>query len=486
MSSLKKLAQILGAELTGDAAIEVGHITNSASDCTMGSLFVAVKGFKADGNDYIEEAVRNGAVAVISEKTRPEGCEISWLRVADARSALANAAAEVYGHPSRSLSLAGVTGTNGKTTTVYLLDSIFRIAYKHSAMLTTICNRIGEEIVESERTTPEAHNIQRLLRQAVDEGCATAAMEVSSHAIDLHRVDALEFSSVIFTNLTQDHLDYHGTMEAYYRVKRRLFDGTLNTSKAKAIINIDCSYGRRLVDETLCPVLTYGIQAGDVRALGYDLSIDGLSIDIGVLGTNFSLKSRMVGRPHVYNILAAVASAFSLGLSIDQIVAGIEALECVPGRFDRVPFDGDFAVVVDYAHTDDALTNVLATAREVANGRVICLFGCGGDRDPLKRPKMGEAAARGSDIVILTSDNPRTEDPEQILDHAEVGLKRVGKPYKRVTDRREAIGLAVSLAKRGDIVVLAGKGHENYQLIGNQKLHFDDKEAAAEALLAYR
>lgn len=484
--SLGELAQILEAEFTGDGGLEVDSVTHSAALCTPGSLFVAIKGFKADGNDYIQEAIRNGAVGVISEKVRPEGCNVAWLRVADARRALASVAAEIYNHPSRDLSLVGVTGTNGKTTTVYLLDSIFRIAYGRSAMLTTICTRIGEEVAESERTTPEAPDIQRLLRRAVDRGCTAAAMEVSSHAIDLHRADALEFSSVVFTNLTQDHLDYHGTMEAYYKVKRRLFDGTLHTTKATAAINIDCPYGRQLVREAACPVLTYGLETGEVRALRYDLSIDGLAIEAVVPGTEFSLRSRMVGRPHVYNILAAVASAFSLGISVDQIVAGVEALKCVPGRFDRVPFDGDFAVVVDYAHTDDALTNVLATAREVATGRVICLFGCGGDRDPLKRPKMGEAAARGSDLVILTSDNPRTEDPEQILDQAEVGLKRIGTPYRRVTDRREAIGLAVSLARSGDIVVLAGKGHENYQLINGQKFHFDDKEVAAEALVACR
>lgn len=484
MSSLERLAQILEAELTGDAMVEVTRVAHSASCCASGDLFVAIKGFKADGNDYVQEAIRNGAVAVVSENPRPEGCEVAWLRVADARSALAIAAAEVYGHPSRNLSLVGVTGTNGKTTTVYLLDSIFRMVYGRSAMLTTICNRVGEEVVEAERTTPEAHNIQQLLRRAVDSGCAAAAMEVSSHAIDLHRADALEFSGVVFTNLTQDHLDYHKTMEAYYNVKRRLFDGTLRAERAA--INIDCPYGARLVKEAACPVLTYGLKAGEVRALRYDLSINGLSIDATASGKSFRLKSRMVGRPHVYNIMAAVASSLSLGIEIEQIVAGVEALDCVPGRFDRVPFDGDFAVVVDYAHTDDALKNVLQTAREVASGRVICLFGCGGDRDPLKRPKMGEAAAYGSDLVILTSDNPRTEDPERILDHAEEGLKRVGTPYRRVTDRREAIALAVSLAKAGDIVVLAGKGHENYQLIGSEKLHFDDKEVAAEALTACR
>ncbi|MCS6883795.1 MAG: UDP-N-acetylmuramoyl-L-alanyl-D-glutamate--2,6-diaminopimelate ligase [Acidobacteriota bacterium] len=483
---LGDLARVLDAETFGDMNVRITSVSHVASKCAPGDLFVAIKGFRFDGNDYVQQAVAAGAVAILSEFPRPEHLKLPWLRVANARQALARVAAEVYGHPSRFLQLIAVTGTNGKTTTVYLLDAVLRAAYSKSAMLSTVCTRVGEKVSASERTTPESTDIQRLLREAVDLGCPAAAMEASSHAIDLHRVDELHFSSVVFTNLTQDHLDYHKTMQAYYEVKRRLFDGTLDVRNAMAAINIDCPYGKRLIGETVCPVISYGINSGQVRALGYEMSIEGLWLAVEVMGEQVEIRSKLVGRPNVYNILAAIAATRSIGIDMGKIVKGVESLERVPGRFDRVPFDGDFAVFVDYAHTDDALSNVLATAREVAKGRVICLFGCGGDRDPLKRPKMGKAAALGSDLVILTSDNPRSEDPEKIMDQAEEGLRQVGRPYKRVADRREAIGLAISLARAGDVVVLAGKGHEDYQLIGDKKLHFDDREVAAEYLAAYQ
>jgi UDP-N-acetylmuramyl-tripeptide synthetase len=337
----------------------------------------------------------------------------------------------------------------------------------------------------TERTTPESSDIQQILRAAADAGCQAAVMEATSVAIDLHRVDELEFAAVVFTNLTQDHLDYHKTMENYFAAKRRLFDGSLDTRKAVAVINIDCPYGRRLIDLCASKVMTYGFAgAAQIRVVDYTLSLDGLKLRAETPQGAFEIVSPMVGKPHVYNILAATATALSLGIELPAIQRGIQSLQCVPGRFDRVEWQGDFAVVVDYAHTDDALRNVLETAREVARGRVICVFGCGGDKDRGKRPLMGEAAARNSDLVIATSDNPRSEDPEQIINEAEVGLKRIGAPYFKVADRAQAIDFAINEAKPGDLVVIAGKGHENYQIFKDRTIHFDDKEVASAALAA--
>jgi UDP-N-acetylmuramoyl-L-alanyl-D-glutamate--2,6-diaminopimelate ligase len=483
MVRIAVVAEAIGARATGNLEGDALAITHTTQNCSKGDIFVAIKGFRADGNDFIPEAVSKGAVAIISERESPAGFELPWLQVEDARRALSRAATAVYRHPSRELKLAGITGTNGKTTTAYLVDSIFRAAFGKSAMLTTVCTRIGDNLQPAERTTPEGSEIQRVLRSAVDAGCKFAAMEVSSHAIDLHRVDDLRFASVVFTNLTQDHLDYHKTMENYFAVKRRLFDGSLDTAMAAAVINIDSSYGQKLFDIFSGPVFTYGFSSdANVRVLEHDISFNGLKLRVDTPQGPLDLVSSLVGKPHIYNILAATATALSLDIDMPSIARGIAALECVPGRFDRVACDEDFAVVVDYAHTDDALRNVLETAREVARGRVICLFGCGGDKDRTKRPLMGEAAARLSDLVIITSDNPRSEDPDRIIDEAEVGVKRVGTPYHRITDRREAINFAISQARTGDLIVVAGKGHENYQILKDRTIHFDDKEVVGEAL----
>jgi UDP-N-acetylmuramyl-tripeptide synthetase len=426
-------------------------------------------------------------VAIISEQQCPAGFLLPWLQVEDARRALAHAAAAVYRHPSRELKLVGITGTNGKTTTAFLIDSIIRAANGSSAMLTTICNRIGETEKVAERTTPEGSDIQKSLRAALDAGCRAAVMEVSSHAIDLNRVDDLEFSCVVFTNLTQDHLDYHKTIENYFGVKRRLFDGSLRTERAAAAINTDCPYGRQLAGIFAGPVFTYGFKDdASVRVRDFELSFSGLKLRADTPSGSLDIASPLVGKPHVYNILAATAAALSLGIDLGAVARGVESLERVPGRFDRVACNEDFAVVVDYAHTDDALKNVLETAREVTRGRVICVFGCGGDKDRTKRPLMGEAAARHSDLVIITSDNPRSEEPDRIIDEAEVGVKRIGRPYQRITDRREAIHSAISQARSGDLIVIAGKGHEDYQILKDRTVHFDDKEVAGEALLARR
>lgn len=489
MASIEAIALAAEATLTNysldNRAVEAVGVTNSSKDCMRGDLFVAIKGLKLNGNDFVFDAARQGAIAVISEDQMPENFSLPWLQVKNARRALAQAAAIVYFHPSRELKLVGVTGTNGKTTTVYLIDSILKAAFGRSAMLTTIANRIAEIEQEATRTTGEASDTQKFLRKAVTAGCRAAAMEVSSHAIDLHRADLLEFDSVVFTNLTQDHLDYHKNMEDYFQVKRRLFDGSLSTEKAKAAINIDCSYGRRLTEVFDGEIFTYGLnREAKVYTTEHKLSLDGLFLKVGTPVGSFEAKSSLVGKPHVYNILAAAASALSLGIELEKIAAGIESLRAVPGRFERVPLEEEFTVVVDYAHTDDALKNVLETARQLVTGRIICLFGCGGDRDKSKRPLMGKAAAEGSDLVIITSDNPRSEDPEQIIDQAEVGVKLGNKNYYKIIDRREAIQFAIDQAKPGDLIVVAGKGHENYQILKNETLHFDDKEVVIEAVRA--
>jgi UDP-N-acetylmuramoyl-L-alanyl-D-glutamate--2,6-diaminopimelate ligase len=469
-------------------ALDVTHDSRSAA---AGVVFVAIPGEKVDGNDYVTQAIEKGAVAVVSQRgaeTVPMEAP-AWLRVTDARKALALAAAAVHRHPSRDLRLVGVTGTNGKTTTAHLIDSIIRTGERTSALFGTINHRIGDEAVSAGHTTPEASDLQRMLRQAVDSGCRSAVMEVSSHAIELHRADALEFAIAIFTNLTRDHLDYHQTMDSYFAAKKKLFDGSLGSEPATSVINCDDEHGRILARAARGKLITYGLREdADVRTGDFAVSARGLVFTATTPIGDIEVRSRLVGRPHVYNILAAIAGGLALGFSLEVIARGVRNCARVPGRFEQVTLDGaqqpPFAVVVDYAHTDDALRNVLQTAREVVGGtgRVITIFGCGGDRDRTKRAPMGEIAGTLSDFAIVTSDNPRSEDPEAIVAEIEVGLKRAGKPFLRLTDRREAIFRAIAEARTGDLVLIAGKGHETYQILGKQRIHFDDRELAREAM----
>jgi UDP-N-acetylmuramoyl-L-alanyl-D-glutamate--2,6-diaminopimelate ligase len=325
-----------------------------------------------------------------------------------------------------------------------------------------------------------------MLRQAVAVGCKTAVMEASSQAMDFHRCDALEYAVAVFSNLTRDHLDYHQTMENYWYAKQRLFDGRLGSKPATSVINVDDPYGIELADRLKregSRVVTYAVKSeADVTARDAEFSLDGMRFKLLTPGDEREFHSPLVGPPHIYNTLAAVASGLSLGYTLEVITRALEKCTGAPGRFERVPHEGDFAVVVDYAHSDDALLNVLRTAREVTQGKIITVFGCGGDRDASKRAPMGEAAGSLSDVVILTSDNPRTEDPEKILAEAEVGIQKTGKPYRKIADRREAIHKAISEARSGDLVLIAGKGHEDYQIIGREVFHFDDKEIALEVL----
>lgn len=484
--TLGDVARAVKGRLTGDEGAIVTDVTHDSRRAGEGSLFVAVRGAVVDAHRFIGQVMERGAAGVISESERPADFGGAWLRVSDARQALALAAAEVHGHPSRELELVGITGTNGKTTTTYLVAAIAEAAGEPVAMTGTVEYRVGHERHKAERTTPEASDMQRLLRRAVEAGCHTAVMECSSQAIDLHRCDALRLSVAVFTNLTRDHLDYHGTMEAYFAAKRRLFDGSLGQPPRVSVSNVDDARGVELardLERVGQRVTTYALNAkADVVASGVEHSLDGMRFRLHTPAGERALHSPLVGRPHIYNILAAAACGLALGYELDVIASAIETCTGAPGRFERVPHERDFAVVVDYAHTDDALVNVLRTARDVTSGRVITVFGCGGDRDRSKRGPMGEAAASLSDVVILTSDNPRTEDPKQIFADVEAGMHAVDKPYLKIADRRSAIHRAIAEARPGDLVLIAGKGHEDYQIIGTDVFHFDDREVAREAL----
>ncbi|MGD9627861.1 MAG: UDP-N-acetylmuramoyl-L-alanyl-D-glutamate--2,6-diaminopimelate ligase [Pyrinomonadaceae bacterium] len=485
---IKDIADPLSARLFGDGSVSATDVTHDSRQARQGTLFAAIKGATVDGHRFVDDVMRRGAVGIISEYDPPEGFDGAWLKVADARVALARAASIINGDPSHKLDLVGVTGTNGKTTTTYLCYALAEAAGVRPAMLTTVEYRIGDRSEEAVRTTPEASDTNRFLRQAVDAGCGFAAMEASSQAIDLHRCDWLRFRVAIFTNLTQDHLDHHGTMENYFDAKRKLFDGRLGEAPAASVINIDDEWGVKLaagLKGSGQKVTTFSQRGEDADLVAEDVRVSLLS------GTSFLLKtpkgsrtitSPLVGRPHVYNMLSASAAALELGYELDSIAEGLSRCVGAPGRFERVPDSGDLAVIVDYAHTDDALLNTLLTARQLTDGRIITVFGCGGDRDRSKRRPMGRVAGENSDKVFITSDNPRTEDPLKIIEAIETGVKETGTEFRSVSDRRDAITEAIKEARPGDVVIIAGKGHETYQVIGNEKFHFDDREVAAEAL----
>lgn len=486
---ISAIAEALAGTISGPSDTDGTDVTHDSRQVREGTLFAAIKGATVDGHRFIDDVMRRGASGVISEYDPPEGFGGAWLKVADARVALAKAASIINGDPSHKLDLVGVTGTNGKTTTTYLCYALAEAAGVKPAMLTTVEYRIGEKSEEAIRTTPEASDTNRFLKEAVHAGCRFAAMEASSQAIDLHRCDWLRFRVAIFTNLTQDHLDYHGTMENYFDAKKKLFDGRLGERPGVSVINIDDDWGAKLAEE----LRTDGQRVSTISQhtdSGADLIAKDVEVSL-LSGTSFKLRTKdgerqigspLVGRPHVYNMLTATAAALELGYSLDSIVTGLAKCVGAPGRFERVVHDGDFAVVVDYAHTDDALLNTLKTARPLANGRVITVFGCGGDRDKTKREPMGRVAGENSDVVFITSDNPRTEDPLKIIEAIEFGVKATNKDFRSVSDRRLAIREAIKEAKAGDVVIIAGKGHENYQIIGNEKFPFDDREVAAEAI----
>lgn len=477
---------MINAEATGSLTLAVSDIAYDSRRVSPGSVFVAIRGMKQDGNRFVGDAISRGAVGIISEAPRPSDCSVAWLRVPDARLALAQAAAAFYHHPSRDMKLIGVTGTNGKTTTTYLLTAMFRSAGERVARMGTTSYQIGDDEIPAERTTPEAPDIQRFLRDAVTAGCRYGIMEVSSHALELKRVNECEFAAAVFTNLTPDHLDFHGTMDAYFTAKRKLFDGTTGKPPELAVINVDDPWGRKLREAFQGPVVTYGVTPlADVWARQWEMSFSETTVMLQTPIGQAMVRSPLLGRPNVYNLLAAAATALGLGLPLDDIVRGIEACESVPGRFELVRLSDrrvPFLVVVDYAHTEDALRNLLETARGLSPRRVLTVFGCGGDRDRTKRAPMGAVAGRLSDLVIVTSDNPRSEDPEEIMAQIEVGLKPTATPYLMIVDRRAAIERAIAEARPGDIVIVAGKGHETEQIFADRAIPFDDRDVARAAL----
>jgi UDP-N-acetylmuramoyl-L-alanyl-D-glutamate--2,6-diaminopimelate ligase len=482
-----------GVSASASVDVRVTGVTHDSRGAGPGMVFVAIRGHRTDGAAFAQAAAAAGAVAIVSEDPAPASFPVPWIQTPNARLTLAELSALVHDHPSETLTVVGVTGTNGKTTTTYLLAAIFDAAGLPCGRLGTVTVRTGprpSDEVEASHTTPEASEVQRLLREMVTRGCRACAMEVSSHALVLHRVAFTRFAAAIFTNLTRDHLDFHGDMASYFEAKSRLFD--LLPPGAPAIINIDDPRGAELAARVSRPV-TFGIHKdADVRPESVQLSLDGLAFDVKTPTGTLAVRSSLVGWPNVYNTLGVVATAMALGIPNDAIERGLANLEGVPGRFQVVSGStDDVRVVVDYAHTDDALKNLLETARPLTHGRLITVFGCGGDRDKTKRPLMGAVAARLSDLVVLTSDNPRSEDPARIIDDIKRGIvlpadpnapKRVGTPMLVHVDRRVAIEQAIRASRAGDVVLIAGKGHEKTQTIGTRVSPFDDVEVARAAL----
>ena len=473
----------------GDYGVSVGAITDDSRSVPNGSLFVAVKGEHVDGHQFIPAAMRAGIAALVSEQPVMESV-IPYARVADSRKALGLLGSHFYGHPSADLRMIGVTGTNGKTTTTYICKALLEALGQRVGLIGTVAYQIGQETLPASHTTPGALELQRLLSKMVAGGCTASVMEVSSHALAQDRVAGCDYDVAVFSNLTQDHLDFHQTMEDYFQAKLRLFTGLTGTrkSRTRAIVNVDDPAGERIARMCRAPVWTYGLkQTADLRAEQLRLSLEGTTFMAATPAGTFPVDSHLVGEHNVYNLLAAIGVALHEGASPDHVRDAVAQLTNVPGRFERVMAGQTFTVVVDYAHTEDALVRLLMAAQAVKNGRIITVFGCGGNRDRGKRPKMGAAAIQYSDVVILTSDNPRTEDPIAILQEVEVGVVEAMKgrsyvQYQKVPDRRDAIATAIREARAGDMVLIAGKGHEDYQIIGSTKVHFDDREVAREEI----
>jgi UDP-N-acetylmuramoyl-L-alanyl-D-glutamate--2,6-diaminopimelate ligase len=477
------------------AGAAAGGVVYDSRRAVPGAIFVALRGQKEDGARFAPQAVARGASVVVAETPAPPELSAAWVQVTDARLSMAVLAHHFYGQPSDSLRVVGITGTNGKTTTAYLLRAIFEAAGQRCGMLGTVVYNVGGADREATRTTPEAPDVQQMLREMADNGCRAAVMEVSSHALALKRADAVRFSAGIFTNFTRDHLDFHGDMESYFAAKRRLFE--LLPPEAPGVLNLDDPRGQGLTAVAHRPV-TYAItHDADVTPEPFDYALSGLRFTARTPRGSVQVQSALVGQPNVYNLLAAIATADALSIPHEAIESGIARLPGVPGRFDVVstPAD-DIGVVVDYAHTDDALKNLLETARTLSSGRLITVFGCGGDRDRTKRPLMGAVAGRLSDVVVVTSDNPRTEDPSAIIDEVLRGTgrgdrARSGRPPRgaevlAIVDRRDAVLKAIDLARPGDLVIVAGKGHEKTQVIGERTLPFDDVAVSRDALARRR
>ena len=482
---LSELALLIPeAKLLGDD-VEISGIEHDSRKVTAKNLFVCMEGAHVDGHNFIGQATTNGAIAVLTTRqnfTPPEN--ISAIIVPDMLNALAVIVPYFYDYPARAMRVIGVTGTNGKTTTTYLLKEIFSAAGFRVGLIGTIQILIGDEIYPVRNTTPNVIDLQHVLADMQAKRIQVVIMEVSSHALAEHRVAGVEFDTAIFTNLTQDHLDFHGTMRNYLCAKTKLFDMVSRKGHKQnktAVINVDDAASVEVLKHCLCDKITYGLgSSANLRGAELDIRADGMKFKIrGEFGV-MNLGLQVTGLFNVYNVLAAFGASLAENIRPDVIKRALENFKSVPGRFERIFSDAPFEVIVDYAHTPDGVKNVLETARQIVKGKVITVFGCGGDRDHSKRPIMGKLAAELSDIVIATSDNPRTEDPEKILDDVEAGIG--DKVHERITDRRAAIVRAIELAEAGDVVLILGKGHETYQLLNTGRIHFDDREVAKEAI----
>jgi UDP-N-acetylmuramoyl-L-alanyl-D-glutamate--2,6-diaminopimelate ligase len=497
MTFAELVEPLQASERQGNLDVAVTALTDDSRAVKPGSVFVAVRGERVDGHAFVGKAVEAGAAALVLQKGLNVTAvpSIPVVRVDDSRRVLGVLAGRFYREPASRLCMVGVTGTNGKTTVTYLCKGVLETAGRRVGLIGTVAYQIGDERLPAAHTTPGAVELQALLARMVEAGMNAAVMEVSSHALAMDRTTGCEFDVAIFTNLTQDHLDFHRDMDGYFQAKLRLF-ADLDPAGRKlrpkrAIVNIDDARGARVCGASRVPVWTYAIQKpADIRAEDVRLALSGTRFTAATPHGRFPVESRLVGEHNVYNILAAIGVGLHEGLSPEIIQRGIASVVNVPGRFERVEAGQDFTVVVDYAHTDDALLRLLTAAQALKTGRVITVFGCGGDRDRGKRPKMGRVAARLSDVVFLTSDNPRSEDPAAILREIEIGVREALADrrirYEVIADRRAAIEAAVREARSGDTVLIAGKGHEDYQIVGATRLHFDDREVARAALATRR
>lgn len=478
------LSQVPTVLVDGPTDRDITGIAYDSRRVQPGSLFVALQGEHVDGTQFVNQAVEKGAAAILTEKGVAKTAA-THIVVADARKALAQIAANFYGHPAAHLKVAGVTGTNGKTTTAFLIKQICEEALLRCGLIGTVRYEIGEQILPATRTTPESLEVQELLWKMRSAGCKSAVMEVSSHALMQGRIREVEFDTAIFTNLSQDHLDYHRTMEAYFDAKSRLFSSLSKQTRkqGKAIINADDRYGAQLVHRYGgdLPVITYGLGArADFRASNIRTDFNGTSYQLDANNRSYLVRLPLIGQFNVYNSLAAIAGAFVMGVDIRTAILALAHAQSVPGRLEAVPAQRQFKVFVDYAHTDDALINVMKTLKELQPARLIVVFGCGGNRDRGKRPRMGAAVDKYADYAIVTSDNPRKESPRQIIEDIKPGLKRG--LYEVIEDRKDAIFKAVAMAQPRDIVLIAGKGHETYQEFADRTVPFDDVGVARLAL----
>lgn len=475
---VKELSKnIPGLHISGPLDQKITGIAYSSQKIKPGFLFAALKGEKHNGFDFIPDALKKGAAAVLSEREKPEGFKKTWIKSQDARRALALISAEFFDHPSQKMKVIGITGTKGKTTVTYLMEEMLKKAGCFPGVIGSISYRGPQFIIPAERTTPEAPDIDALLQQMLNQGATHCVMEVSSHSIEMKRINGIDFDVTAFTNLSGEHLDYHKSLENYYKAKKNLF---LTARKSLPVINSDSLWGQKLISELSRQALSFGFnEKADVFASWYRFSPHGIKSQIKSPKGTIEMNSPLLGKPNLYNILTAVSSALALEIPVQFIEQGAASLQGVPGRFEKVPNDLGLHLFVDYAHTDEALKNLLETARDISSSRIILVFGAGGDRDKSKRSRMGEAAGNTAHWTIITSDNPRSEDPLDIISDIEKGIKKTGtKKYEIIPDRRKAIRKAMSMGNKGDYVLIAGKGHEKVQIIKDKVMPFDDVQVA--------